>query len=159
MRDLNLGSWIPVAILCALPLAVSLLSKPVDPTTPLHCAFTGTASTAAIHKNWPRDFSLDGRLRLDRDDKAMGHYEGTASWEKDGKKGTAPAAGIVFLDKRMAVSGLALFIGAKADISQGLEITTLNAEGMLDSNSTQAFLSGDRSDKLGHPVRYACSGA
>lgn len=114
-------------------------SEPITPST--------MDAVEALHiEASTKDTTLDG----------MSHYDGLAKWTVDGKEAQGAVSGVVWQAKNGAVEGLFLTIASSSLGQNELKIATLNSDGMLDTNRSNAFLFSNHNDKRSHPVRFTC---
>lgn len=89
------------------------------------------------------------------------NFSGSASVLTATKSVNGPVQGSVFIDKSGQPNGLLLWISSSAFGSNELSVTTLDRDGILDFNSSEAFfhIGPNRgvADRLSYPVTMNCS--
>ena len=125
------------------------------PQVHLRCRFTQSlsATNPASHRGLVDQ--IEGHIGNGPDDKGMAEFDGLAS---GGERSGGRVSGAVFLDKAGSVSGLFLTVEHADFRGNDLRIATLNRDGKLDANSSEAFqYFRDQLDKRSYPVRYSCT--
>ncbi|MEO7688662.1 MAG: hypothetical protein ABIS51_05200 [Sphingomonas sp.] len=125
------------------------------PQVHLKCRFTQSlpVTNPAPHRGVVDQ--IEGRFENGPNDKGMAEFDGVAS---GGERNGGRVSGTVFLDKVGSVSGLFLTVEHANFRGNDLRIATLNRDGRLDGNSSEAFqYFHDQPDKRSYPVRYNCT--
>ena len=125
------------------------------PQVHLKCRFTPSlpATNPAPHRGLVDQ--IEGHIGNGSNDKGNAEFDGVAS---GGERNGGRVSGAVFVDKAGSVRGLFLTVEHADFRGNDLRIATLNRDGMLDENSSEAFqYFHDQPDKRSYPVRYNCT--
>jgi hypothetical protein len=138
--------------------ALYLIVGPIKPQDVVACDFVNQPGPSAPSTAFSRD--PIGAVHVEASTRAttvdgMSQYDGLAKWKTGGKEAQGAVSGVIWQAKNGAVEGLFLTISSPS-LSQELKIATLNRDGMLDTNRSNAFLFTDRNDKASHPVSFTC---
>jgi len=143
------------ALLLAAGISLIFLLFWNKPQVQLRCRFTQSlpATNSAPHRGLVDQ--IEGHIGNGPNDKRMAEFDGLAS---GGERNGGRVSGAVFLDKAGSVRGLFLTVEHADFRGNDLRIATLNRDGKLDENSSEAFqYFHDQLDKRSYPVRYNCT--
>ncbi len=103
-----------------------------------------------------RKISVSGFID-DPFEKTLFDFEGTAVVSSDDKSVSRLVWGSIFLDDSNKVEALALYLGTEPYSSNSLSLTTLDSEGMLNSNREALFAHEEVPLKMSYPMKYRCT--
>ena len=143
------------ALLLSIGIGLIFLLFREKPQVHLRCRFTPSlpATNPAPHRGLVDQ--IEGHIGNGPNDKSMAEFDGVAS---GGERNGGRVSGAVFLDKAGSVRGFLLTVKHADFRENDLHIVTLNRDGQLDENSSEAFqYFRDQLDKRSYPVRYNCT--
>lgn len=126
------------------------------PQVHLKCRFTQSPSDTHPASHRGLVDQVEGRITSGEQDQAIANLDSGAA--SGGERNGGNVSGAIFQDKTGSISGLFLTVQHADFRGNDLRIATLNPDGQLDENRSEAFeYFEDQPDKRSYPVRYSCT--